>query len=197
MPVEKGITGSTHHSIAVMQPWEFNEHLDTAKSFQGFACYRDLGPTRSLDAAFALYRQQNSNKTASGFFNNWSTSGHWVDRVLKFDLESDRIRLEGIQGEARIEHERRLEEVRSVAEAIALARLQTSLRSALLVRDTISSLQDECKVDNRCVMDEAQASRLLLLVSIQSKDAATIEATLKLADEALGIQLLQDKLTQQ
>ena len=180
-----------------MQPWEFNEDLDTAKSYQGFTFYRDFGPTRSLDAAFALYRQQNSIKTASGFFNSWSTRGSWVDRAQAFDLESDRIRLEGIQGESHLEHERRLEEVRSVAEAIALARLQTSLRSALLVRDTISSLQDECKVGNRFVMGEAQASRLLLLVSIQNKDAATIETTLKLADEALGIRELMEKLTQQ
>jgi hypothetical protein len=180
-----------------MTPWEFDNDLDTAKSFQGFTCYRDLGPTRSLESAYQVYKHQKGIKTAPGFFREWCQKGEWVDRAQAFDLESDRIRLEGIQGEAQRQHERRLEEVRSVAEAIALARLQTSLRSALLVRDTISSLQDECKVGNRFVMDEAQASRLLLLVSIQSKDAATIEATLKLADEALGIQLLQDKLTQQ
>ena len=180
-----------------MHPWEFNKDLDTAKSYQGFTCYRDLGPTRSLESAYQVYRHQKGIKTVPGFFREWCQKAQWVDRVLKFDLENDRIRLNGIQGEAQRQHERRLEEVRSVAEAIALARLQTSLRSALLVRDTISSLQDECKVGNRFVMDEAQASRLLLLVSIQSKDAATIEATLKLADEALGIQLLQDKLTQQ
>jgi len=175
--------------------WEFDKDLDTAKSFQGFSFYRDLGPTRSLDAAFTLYRQQNSSKTASGFFNNWSTSGHWVDRALAFDIENDRTRREDLSIDGRLKHEQRLEEVRSVAEAIALARLQTSLRSALLVRDTISSLQDECKVGNRFVMNDAQSARLLLLVSIQNKDASTIEASLKLADEALGIQLLQDRMS--
>ena len=180
-----------------MHPWEFNKDLDTAKSYQGFTCYRDLGPTRSLESAYQVYKHQDGLKTVPGFFREWCQKGKWVDRVLKFDLESDRIRLEGIQGEAHREHERRLEEVRSVAEAIALARLQTSLRSALLVRDTISSLQDECKVGNRFVMDEAQASRLLLLVSIQNKDAATIEATLNLAQEALGIQELMEKMNPQ
>ena len=180
-----------------MTPWEFDNDLDTAKSFQGFTCYRDLGPTRTLEGAYQVYRHQKGIKTVPGFFREWCQKGKWVDRVLKFDLESDRIRLEGIQGEAHREHERRLEEVRSVAEAIALARLQTSLRSALLVRDTISSLQDECKVGNRFVMDEAQASRLLLLVSIQNKDAATIEATLNLAQEALGIQELMEKMNPQ
>ena len=180
-----------------MTPWEFNKDLDTSKSYQGFTYYRDLGPTRSLEAGYQAYKHQKGIKTAPGFFREWCQKGKWVDRALAFDLENDRIRLNGIQGEAQRQHERRLEEVRSVAEAIALARLQTSLRSALLVRDTISSLQDECKIGNRFVMNDAQSSRLLLLVSIQNKDAATIEATLKLADEALGIQLLQDKLTQQ
>lgn len=175
--------------------WEFDKNLDTAKSYQAFAFYRDLGPTRSVAAAFALYRPQTITKAASGHFNNWSTTGNWVDRAVAFDAETDRTRLEDLSLEGRLKHEQRLEEVRSVAEAIALARLQTSLRSALLVRDTISALQDECKTGNRFVMNDAQSSRLLLLVSIQNKDASTIEATLKLADEALGIQLLQDKMS--
>ena len=178
-----------------MHPWDFNKDIDTPKSYQGFTCYRDLGPTRSLEAAYQVYKPQNSPKTVPGFFKVWARTGQWVDRAHSFDLESDRIRLEGIQGEARREHEQRLEEVRSVAEAIALARLQTSLRSALLVRDTISSLQDECKVGNRFVMDEVQASRLLLLVSIQNKDASTIEASLKLADESLAISALIEQLS--
>ena len=176
--------------------WEFDKNLDTAKSYQGFALYRDLGPKRSIDAACALYL----NKTvktgcASGHFKTWSKAGNWLNRALAFDAEIDRRRLEDLSIEGQIKHEQRLEEVRSVAEAIALARLQTSLRSALLVRDTISALQDECKTGNRFVMNDAQSSRLLLLVSIQNKDASTIEATLKLADEALGIQLLQDKMS--
>ena len=176
--------------------WEFDKDLDTAKSFRGFSFYRDLGPTRSLLVASEVYcGRKSGGKKAAGFFERWSNAGHWVDRALAFDIENDRTRLDDLSIEGRIKHEQRLEEVRSVAEAIALARLQTSLRSALLVRDTISSLQDECKVGNRFVMNDVQSARLLLLVSIQNKDASTIEASLKLADEALGIQLLQDKMS--
>jgi len=175
--------------------WEFDKNLDTPKSYQGFAFYRDLGPKRSLADACALYANHAVRRTASGHFAKWSTAGNWVDRSLAFDASIDRTRLDDLSIEGRIKHEQRLEEVRSVAEAIALARLQTSLRSALLVRDTISSLQDECKIGNRFVMNDVQSSRLLLLVSIQNKDASTIEASLKLADEALGIQLLQDKMS--
>ena len=181
-----------------MHPWEFNKDLDTAKSFQGFAFYRDLGPTRSLDAAFALYRHQTSRKTVGGYFLDWSRKGAWVDRVLKFDLESDRIRLEGIQGEARIEHERRLEQVRSIAETLAITRLSTSLRTAEIVRDTIARLYDDCAVmtdkQTRHVITAAQVEFLAALVGIQSRDSGSIEASLNLAQEALGIQELQDRL---
>ena len=175
--------------------WEFDKTLDTAKSYQAFTFYRDLGPTRSRADACALYANKAVKRSASGHFSNWSVANKWVDRALAFDSATDRNRRDDLSIEGRIKHEQRLEEVRSVAEAIALARLQTSLRSALLVRDTISSLQDECKIGNRFVMNDAQSSRLLLLVSIQNKDASTIEASLKLADEALGIQLLQDKMS--
>ena len=184
-----------------MHPWEFNSDLDTAKSYQGFAFYRDLGPTRSLDAAFALHRHQTSRKTASGYFNKWSTTGNWVDRVLKFDLESDRIRLEGIQGEARREHEQRLEEVRSIAETLAITRLSTSLRTAEIVRDTIARLYDDCAVmtdkQTRYVITAAQVEFLAALVGIQSRDSGSIEASLNLAQEALGVRELMEKLTPQ
>ena len=184
-----------------MTPWEFNNDLDTAKSYQGFTCYRDLGPTRSLESAYQVYKHQDGLKTVPGFFREWCQKGKWVDRVLKFDLESDRIRLEGIQGEARIEHERRLEQVRSIAETLAITRLSTSLRTAEIVRDTIARLYDDCAVmtdkQTRHVITAAQVEFLAALVGIQSRDSGSIEASLNLAQEALGVRELMEKLTQQ
>ena len=184
-----------------MKPWEFNKDLDTSKSYQGFCCYRDLGPTRSLEGAYQVYKHQGGTKTVPGFFREWCQKGKWVDRVLKFDLESDRIRLEEIQGDARIEHERRLEQVRSIAETLAITRLSTSLRTAEIVRDTIARLYDDCAVmtdkQTRHVMTAAQVEFLAALVGIQSRDSGSIEASLNLAQEALGIQKLMEKLTPQ
>ena len=184
-----------------MHPWEFNNDLDTAKSFQGFTCYRDLGPTRSLEGAYQVYKHQKSIKTVPGFFREWCQKGEWVNRAHAFDLESDRIRLEGIQGEARIEHDRRLEQVRSIAETLAITRLSTSLRTAEIVRDTIARLYDDCAVmtdkQTRHVITAAQVEFLAALVGIQSRDSGSIEASLNLAQEALGIQELMEKLTPQ
>jgi len=163
--------------------------------------YRDLGPTRSLESAYQVYKHQDSIKPVPGFFREWSWKGEWVDRVLKFDLESDRIRLEGIQGEAHREHEQRLEKVRSIAETLAITRLSTSLRMAEIIRDTIARLYDESAVMTDGVtlhiITPEQAEFLAALVGIQSKDSGSIEASLKMVDEALGIQVLMEKMNKQ
>ena len=184
-----------------MTPWEFNNDLDTSKSYQGFTCYRDFGTTRSLEGAYQVYKHQDGLKTVPGFFREWCQKGKWVDRVLKFDLESDRIRLEGIQGEAHRLHDERLEQVRSIAETLAITRLSTSLRTAEIIRDTIARLYDDCAVmtdkQTRHVITSEQAEFLAALVGIQSKDSGSIEASLNLAQEALGIQELMEKMNPQ
>ena len=175
-----------------MHPWEFNKDLDTSKSYQGFTCYRDLGPTRSLEAGYQLYKHLESIKTVPGFFREWCQKAQWVDRAHAFDLENDRIRVERMQGDAHREHEQRLERVRSTAENLSITQLETSLTVALLVRDAIDRLKVRWESGEG---EELQnANLLLVLASIKSKDSGTVEASLRLADEALGIQLLQDRL---
>jgi hypothetical protein len=183
-----------------MHLWEFNKDLDTPKSYQGFTCYRDLGPMRSLEAAYQVYKHQHSIKTVPGFFREWSWKGQWVDRATAYDLEQDRSRRERLQGEARSGYEARLEHLRSMAENLAITRLATSLRTAEIVRDTIAGLYEECALDTEegtlHVMNSEQAKLLLVLVNIQAKDSGTIETSLKLADEALDIQGMLDKSIQ-
>ena len=88
--------------------------------------------------------------------------------------------------------------MRSIAETLAITRLSTSLRTAEIVRDTIARLYDDCAVmtdkQTRHVMTAAQVEFLAALVGIQSRDSGSIEASLNLAQEALGIQELQDRL---
>ena len=175
-----------------MTPWEFNNDLDTAKSYQGFTCYRDLGPTRTLEAGYQVHRHQKGIKTAPGFFRGWCQKGQWVNRANAFDLESDRIRQNGLSSEARKTHEQRIEQIRSTAESLAITQLKTSLTTALLVQDAIERLKARWESGEG---EELQnANLLLILASIKSKDSATVENSLKLADEALGIGDLLDRL---
>jgi hypothetical protein len=183
-----------------MHLWEFNKDLDTPKSFQGFCAYRDLGPMRSLEDAYRVYRHQESIKTVPGFFREWSWKGQWVDRATAFDLENDRSRRDRLLGEARSGYESRIERIRAMVEGMAIIRLSTSLRTAEIVRDTIAGLYEDCALDTdegtRHVMNSEQAELLATLISIQSKDSGTIETSLRLADEALNIQGLMDKSNQ-
>ena len=123
-----------------MSIWKFTTELDTAKSFQGFCCYRDLGPTRSLENAYDLYKGR-KGKTIPGFFRQWCSKGQWVDRAHASDLESDRIRQSDLSSEARRTHEQRIEQIRSTAESLAITQLKTSLTTALLVQDAIDRLK--------------------------------------------------------
>lgn len=180
-----------------MHPWEFNKDLDTAKSFQAFTCYRDLGPMRSLEDAYQVYSErQGSIKRVSGRFSDWSSKGQWVKRALAFDLENDRIWLEGKRIHDREDHDRRIEEIRALTEGLSIARLASSLRAAVLVRDTIATLQERCTRDGKAILSREDADFLLTLVSIQSKDASTIETSLKLADESLAISALIEQLAE-
>ena len=100
-----------------------------------------------------------------------------------------------MQGEAHREHEQRLERVRSTAETLSITQLSTSLTVALLVQDAIDRLKVRWENSFDDVSQEVQnANFLLVLVSVKSKDVATVEASLKLADEALGISDLLDRL---
>jgi hypothetical protein len=58
-------------------------------------------------------------------------------------------------------------------------------------------LYDDCMVEDDGsvihVLSPEQADFLLALVNIQSKDAGTIETSLRLADEALGLEVLRER----
>lgn len=68
--------------------WERQEG-ETAKAFQAFCCYRDLGPKRTLPAAYAAYKGRGiggkAAKRAPGFFERWGSQHNWVERAEAFD----------------------------------------------------------------------------------------------------------------
>ena len=86
--------------------WE-RQRGESAKAFHAFAHYRDLGATRSLDAAYGQHvqecdRQGTGNepavsKAASGVWTNWSTRYVWVERAAEWDAELDRKKREAYE----------------------------------------------------------------------------------------------------
>lgn len=61
------------------------------RGYDAFLVYRDLGPERSVPAA---YRQRSGNdlaKQAGGQWNAWSKAFHWKSRALAYDHHTARV----------------------------------------------------------------------------------------------------------
>ncbi len=77
------------------QEWEQRPD-ESARAYQAFCMYRDLGAARSLDKAFAaLWAQERqasaktAPKSASGHWSKWSTRFAWVERAKAYDAYLD------------------------------------------------------------------------------------------------------------
>ena len=66
------------------EPWE-RQDGETAKAFEAFAIYRDMGPDRSLRK---VVQSLNKNLTTIA---EWSSKYEWVKRAAAWDAEQDRI----------------------------------------------------------------------------------------------------------
>lgn len=66
------------------EPWEMQEE-ETAKAFEAFCAYRDLGPNRSMRET--AEKVGKSQKLMEG----WSSTHKWRDRAAAWDAEQDRI----------------------------------------------------------------------------------------------------------
>jgi len=105
-------------------PWE-RQPGETPRAFRAFACYRDLGPWRSLDAVGrCLYpgRRPGRKRAATGRLQDWSRHYHWFARAAAWDAELARA-----AREASADARRRMAE-RHAATAV---RLQAKARRRL------------------------------------------------------------------
>lgn len=76
-------------------PWERKES-ETAKNYEAFCIYRDLGPGRSLRLVSEMCGKNES------LLSRWSAKFDWVNRAALWDDEQDRIeRKEAQEAQAR------------------------------------------------------------------------------------------------
>ena len=69
---------------AALEPWE-RQPEETAKAFEAFAVYRDMGIERSIRKV-----GQHLGKSATQIAE-WSSKNNWVERCAAWDTEQDRI----------------------------------------------------------------------------------------------------------
>lgn len=66
------------------KPWE-RQDGETSKQFEAFRTYRDLGEERSLLKTGEVLGK------SKALMERWSSANNWVERVLAWDCEKDRI----------------------------------------------------------------------------------------------------------
>ncbi len=70
------------------EPWE-RQAGESSQAFDAFCAYRDLGSKRSLTKTSAA-----NPDISLVMMRKWSVEWHWVDRVLSWEDEQDRVRRE-------------------------------------------------------------------------------------------------------
>lgn len=78
-----------------MRAYERQTHLgESAKAFEAYKCYRDLGSERSLAKAAEIYYGSRKNLAQIGV---WSRKFNWVERAGHRDDYIDMIRLQAVE----------------------------------------------------------------------------------------------------
>jgi hypothetical protein len=96
--------------------WE-RQKGETSRAFAAFACYRDMGSTRTLERVAAELRAAKpaatdglpaGKKTGSipGRLGAWSSEFNWVERAAAWDREADGVRCKAHLDEIRKMNER-------------------------------------------------------------------------------------------
>jgi hypothetical protein len=109
---------------------------ESARAYQAFCNYRDLGPDRSLDRAWQRFcaakdpSKDHSAKRRPGFWADWSVKYHWVKRTEIYDYQIEDEKLQ-----ARAERREKLREMRGRFELEHQERSENQVRKISLVLD--------------------------------------------------------------
>lgn len=94
---------------------------ESSKAFAAFCSYRDLGPSRSVDAAYCLHSgAEPGTKQASGNFKRYATTQNWVERSAKFDAAIDAQNRQMLMERNKAEYNEKVEKYRKQTESLGL-----------------------------------------------------------------------------
>ena len=65
---------------------------ESARAYGAFVAYRDMGPSRSIDSAFAESRKSPGGVPRSGRWATWARENEWVARSQAYDDHIDLLR---------------------------------------------------------------------------------------------------------
>lgn len=71
-------------------PWE-RRNGESARAYVAFCAYRDLGPSRSLSAAYGQHKGiEKAAVTVPGAWTRWSVKFRWVERAEAWDADVEK-----------------------------------------------------------------------------------------------------------
>ncbi len=121
---------------------------ESGRAYSAFVLYRDLGPTRSLAAAYAASRHPGGGvaKKAASHWEEWSSAYDWVERAEAYD--------------AHLEARRRAEREHLLAELEA-RRFRFELHNQVRLEERIAKIEELLnKVDLYLFSTEEGAPRI-------------------------------------
>ena len=156
--------------------WE-RQPYEAVQAFHAFTHYRDLGPARSFDKAWAehvercLAGQTRSTKGAPGRWTGWTQQWDWVRRTDGWDAHNDRIKREAQTKE--------LEEMAK--------RHATQAQSSLQVLSLpVAALAKKLR-ENPDLVDQLAASDSLALINLAANVGRVLPQVVNMERQARGM----------
>lgn len=131
------------------QPWE-KQPGETAKAYQAFCVYRDLGAGRSLSIAYERTGKgrsktgERSGKTeAPRLWERWSSKYQWVERSQAYDRHIEQIRLAAIAQATQVDTIENclaeIEELRAVSQKSGKGAMINALKALKKIDEVLTS----------------------------------------------------------
>lgn len=134
-----------------LKPWD-RQLNENSKAHRAFIIYRNLGPDRSLDAAWALHAgKKKGDKRASRVWQEWSSKFKWTARAQSWDLHQVRLKDDAFEKAQMSEAEKwakRRTEVMEYEYGTAALLLQVAA-AKLQTEKTLTNVATACEVATR------------------------------------------------
>lgn len=177
-------------------PWNKRMSSETAKAYEAFSIYRDMGMDRSVESAWWSSTDEYKNggdkgeKTVPGYWKNWSTKFKWRSRCEAYDDHQSEIKRKIKEEEEgkqyRIEIRENLRIRREKIKALRAEQWEFGCKLQELAKAAIKALtKNPDKISEVGVVKMLQTSFDFKKESLGVTDMPALNAIVTLADDGL------------
>lgn len=164
--------------------WEFLFGIDTAKSYQAFVCYRDLGVKRTFDKlAIAVDK---FNESFIKQIKYWSAKSSWVARASAYDGYLEKMAREQVEKIEISSHVSKLQRYRKESEILGWDNLAIASKCLSIAKKVLDNYEN-----NPDLLENMRSQDLRNIVAAGN---ACGEQSLRNLNEALDVARLLETL---